>query len=213
MQKNNRTVNAILARSLKPQAVSAQLANKIFDEALSFELAKWQGVLSFEYTALGVPENGKQIYKMFNEAMDGKASFKVFNGANEASNLYFSPSVNLKYRAIHDLDHALQYQLGKGTTKLKDERFLNCLMAKRAYDYAISNSYTLAQSLAAFFAVYHDTVGQVDYYAKHKDFCVNQKANTEQLIKDCKGCQALENGLVSTAYNVMQSYLIKCDVK
>jgi hypothetical protein len=167
--------------------------------------------ITFEYTTVGVPESGKAIYKMYHDACNG-GTFKVFSGANEAENLYFSPETNLAYRAVHDLDHASAYAEGRGTTKKADELYLNCLMAKRVYQYALSNGYEREQALLAFFEVYHDTVGQVHYYFEHKDFCSDQKALTAELVQNCRGVRAVLAGDIMTASIVMQSMLDKCAV-
>ena len=78
-----------------------------------------------------VPSTGKAIHAMWEQAKAGKGVFFVYSGANDASNLYFSPRVNLLYRTVHDFDHAINYSVNRGTTKYEDELYLNCLMAKR----------------------------------------------------------------------------------
>lgn len=165
--------------------------------------------IKFEYTSEGVPENGKQIHAMWVRAKEHEGTFKVFNGANDARNLYFSPHVNLMYRAVHDLDHAKAYELGRGTTKYEDELYLNCLMAKRVYDYALDH-FTQAQALAAFFAMYHDTVGQVKYYKERGDFCADQRSNTVALLNECKGYAAVNRCALGVARQVMLGYLNEC---
>lgn len=167
--------------------------------------------ITFEYTEVGVPESGKAIYKMYHDACNG-GTFKVFSGANAAENLYFSPETNLAYRAVHDLDHASAYAEGRGTTAKADELYLNCLMAKRVYQYALANGYERKQALLAFFEVYHDTCGQVHYYFQHKDFCANQKALTAELVAKCTGVKAVLAGDIMTASIVMQSMLDECAV-
>lgn len=173
--------------------------------------AKFNARVSFEYTDVNVPETGKAIYAMWVEALAGTSSFRVFNGANDADKLYFSPNTNLLYRAVHDLDHALAYSVGRGTTKYEDEKYLNCLMAKRAYDYAVCNA-NQYEALELFFAVYHDTVGQVEYYKNQKDFCVDQRSNTVKLMNECLGVRAVRRGDLSTARQVMLGYMYECNV-
>ena len=187
--------------------------NRIFNEALSVALrnVRMQTELDVVYTEHGVPETGKAIHAMFVEAVQGKCKFRVFSASNEAENLYFTPSTNLLYRAVHDIDHALWYSVGRGTTKQADEMFLNCLMAKRAYDYAMScDSYTELEALYVFFAVYHDTVGQVHYYVQNKAFCENQRALTIDLMYSCDGVRFVKHGQLNPAYAVMQNYLQEC---
>lgn len=167
--------------------------------------------ITFEYTEVGVPESGKAIHKMYHDACAG-GTFKVFSGANAAELLYFSPETNLAYRAVHDLDHASAYSEGRGTTAKADELYLNCLMAKRVYQYALANGYERRQALLAFFEVYHDTCGQVDYYFEHKDFCADQKALTTRLVQECRGVQAVRNGDLIMASIEMQRMLRECAV-
>lgn len=167
--------------------------------------------ITIRYTSEAVPETGKAIHAMWEQAKLGMCAFHVLNSANEAENLYFSPQVNLLYRAVHDIDHALWYRAGKGTTKFEHELFLNCYMAKRVYDWCTQDVYYTEQdALLAFFAVYHDTVGQVYYYREHGDFVVNQRANTVELMNNCKGVWATKRGMLRIAYTVMRGYLQEC---
>lgn len=167
--------------------------------------------ITFEYTTVGVPSSGKAIYKMYHDACNG-GTFKVFSGANAAEDLYFSPETNLAYRAVHDLDHASAYAEGRGTTAKADELYLNCLMAKRVYQYALTEGYTRREAMLAFFEVYHDTCGQVHYYFEHKDFCADQKALTAELVKGCKGAHAVYNDNLIMASIEMQKLLDECAV-
>lgn len=157
------------------------------------------------FTTKDVPSTGKAIHEMYRSG----GEFRVFSGSNDADNLYFSPMTNLYYRALHDVDHAVAYELGRGTTKYEDELYLNCLMAKRAYDYAVSRS-TQESALRLFFEVYHDTVGQAVYYKKHNDFCVNQRENTLLELNACLGTKYLKRGDVRSASQVMLAYMTEC---
>ena len=165
----------------------------------------------FEYSEKGVPETGKAIHAMWEQAKYANVPFKVFSGANAAENLYFSPKVNLLYRAVHDVDHALAYSVGRGTTKFEDEVYLNCLMAKRVHDWCLNcDMYTEADALAAFFAVYHDTVGQVHYYRDNGEFCTDQRDNTIRLMDACNGVAFLKHGTIASARQVMIGMLKEC---
>ena len=167
--------------------------------------------ITIRYTSEAVPETGKAIHAMWEQAKLGMTPFRVLNSANEAENLYFAPQANLLYRAVHDIDHALHYKLGKGTTKFEDELYLNCLMAKRVYDWCMQDVYYTEQdALRAFFAIYHDTVGQVYYYNAHGDFVVNQRANTIALMNECRGVWATDRGMLRVAYVVMHGYMREC---
>ena len=195
MQPVNQKINLIVYRCLSEAVREPTLNNE----------------LNFVYTDKGVPESGKAIHAMWQQAKHGNVPFKVFNGANAAENLYFSPRANLLYRAVHDVDHAIAYSIARGTTKYEDELYLNCLMAKRVYDWCTQDVYYTEQdALLAFFAMYHDTVGQVHYYKEHGDFVVNQRANTVELMNGCKGVWATKHGMLRIAYTVMRNYLREC---
>ena len=168
--------------------------------------------IEFEYTEDNVPQSGKGIYKMYLDACAGVGTFRIFSGANAAKDLYFSPKTNLAYRAVHDLDHASAYMEGRGTTSKANELYLNCLMAKRVYSYALNHGYSRKQALLAFFEVYHDTCGQVDYYFEHNDFCSDQKTLTTKLVSECRGCKAVLAGQLMVASLEMQRMLRECGV-
>lgn len=168
--------------------------------------------IEFEYTEDNVPQSGKGIYKMYHDACSGADTFRVFSGANAAADLYFSPKTNLAYRAVHDLDHASAYTEGRGTTSKANELYLNCLMAKRVYSYALRAGFTRKQAMLAFFEVYHDTCGQVDYYFEHSDFCSDQKALTTRLVSECRGVKAVLAGQLMIASIEMQRLLRECGV-
>lgn len=181
----------------------------LFSSAL--HLAMVDCGVTFEYTSDDVPNTGRAIHAMWESALSTGTPFKVFNGANDASNLYFSPRTNELYRAVHDLDHARNYNIGRGTTKYTDEKYLNCLMAKRAYDYAKVHS-SDAVALQLFFAVYHDTVGQVEYYKEHRDFVRNQRSHTCQRLQTCKGMQLALKGNTTLAHQYMLAYMLDCNI-
>ena len=168
--------------------------------------------IEFEYTEVNVPQSGKGIYKMYHDACAGAGTFRVFSGANAAADLYFSPKTNLAYRAVHDLDHAAHYAEGRGSTTKENELYLNCLMAKRVYSYALRAGYTRKQAMLAFFETYWDTCGQVDYYFEHNDFCSDQKALTTELVSKCKGVRAVLAGQLMIASLEMQAMLKRCKV-
>lgn len=184
--------------------------NSIFKAALKFELNKYRHI-KFAYTEEGVPETGKAIHAMFLNALQYGGLFKVYSGANDKT--YFAPETNLLYRALHDLHHAEAYATGAGgTTKVVDEKRLNCKMAYTAYSYALAKfGYEVALQL--FFTVYHDTVGQVEYYSLTKEFCKDQNALTTELLEFCSGMYYLRLGRTSQAKQVMLGYMSQCDFK
>ena len=215
LNTKNRTIDAITTRILSGQTNDIILADRIFKEALLDGLKPFNDTLNIEYTTDGVPSTGKEIFKMYVLASAKIENFKIFNGSNDAINLYFTPETNLLYRTLHDIDHAVNYQAGKGSTSEASELYLNCLMAKRAYTYAIKSGYTQAQAILTFLSVYHDTVGQVYYYFENNDFCENQKDLTAKLMLNCKGMAYLNDGLVTSAkqYIIGLMNICKVDVK
>ena len=210
--KNTALIATLSNRKFHSVAATVALTNKVFSEAMIDALKPYNSLLDVEFTADNVPQTGNGIYKMYNIALTKVDTFKVFNGANDADNLYFTPDTNLLYRTLHDIDHAQHYKLGKGTTSKASELYLNCIMAKRAYTYAIKSGYTQAQAVNTFLAVYHDTVGQVYYYFKNNDFCDNQKALTTQLMAECEGMEYLKNGGVTAATAYCRRLMLGCGI-
>ena len=184
------------------------LIDTIINRVLFKELEKFCGRV--QYTTEDIPSTGKDIHKMFEASVSQGTAFRVFNGANEADNLYLAPNTNLLYRAVHDLDHALAYSAGRGTTKFEDELYLNCLMAQRVYNGALALGYTEQDALACFFIMYHDTVGQVYYYASTGDFCVNQRAHTVHLLGSCLGYKYTKSNQLALARQLMLSCMVEC---
>lgn len=181
--------------------------DRIFNAAL--RSAVYNETIVPEYTSEGVPESGKAIHAMWLSAKERDTPFRVLNSSNEGHLLYFSEGTNLLYRFIHDLDHAVAYEVGRGTTRYEDELYLNCLMARRVYLHAIKTHDSLT-ALAAFFAVYHDAAGQVKFYKEHGTFLVNQRAHTVQLLNECTGMHFVNHGMVRLAYQVMIGYMVEC---
>ena len=209
---NNQLRTRLAARKLLTQPLDVALADRIFSESLIVGLKPWHSVLNIELTSDNVPTTGKAIYRMFVLAQADIEPFKVYNGANDADNLFFAPETNLLYRTLHDIDHALHYRQGLGTTSEASELYLNGLMAKRAYKYAKVVGYTTMQAIMTFLTVYHDNVGQVKYYFVNHDFCENQKELTHGYLKECKGMQYLSSGMVTSAKQHMIKLLMDCKV-
>lgn len=210
---NTQLRNKLANRQLKAQMLDVELADKIFGASLVDGLKPYNSMIDIEFTANDVPSTGKAIHKMYNNAIARLETFKVYNAFNDAENLFFTPETNLLYRTLHDIDHAINYSNGKGTTSRDSELYLNCLMAKRAYTYAIDNGYTQAQAIMTFLCVYHDNVGQVNYYFVNNDFCENQKDLTNKLLSECQGMKYLSNGLVTSAKQFMYGLMNTCNVK
>ena len=194
-----------------PNGAAVTATPAIFKGAL-FEVLERFNDIEFEYTEVNVPQSGKGIYKMWQQAAIGADTFRVYSGANAADDVYFTPTINLAYRAVHDLDHASAYTEGRGTTSKANELYLNCLMAKRVYSYALRAGFTRKQAMLAFFEVYHDTVGQVHFYLEHNDFCSDQKALTTKLVSECRGVKSVLANDLMTASIEMQRMLRECGV-
>lgn len=194
-----------------PNGAAVTATPAIFKGAL-FEVLERSNDIEFEYTEVNVPQSGKGIYKMWQQAAIGADTFRVYSGANAADDVYFTPTINLAYRAVHDLDHAAHYAEGRGSTTKENELYLNCLMAKRVYSYALRAGYSRTQAMLAFFEVYHDTCGQVYYYFEHNDFCADQKALTTRLVSECRGVKAVLSGQLMPASIEMQRMLRECGV-
>ena len=193
--------------------MSIKPVNPVLDRIFSSALrsAVHNETIVPEYTSEGVPESGKAIHAMWLSAKERDTPFRVLNAANEGHLLYFSEGTNLLYRFVHDLDHAVAYEVGRGTTRYEDELYLNCLMARRVYLHAIK-TYDSLTALEAFFAVYHDTVGQAKFYKEHGTFLVNQRAHTVKLLNSCAGTAFVKHGMVRNAYQVMIAYMVECGV-
>lgn len=183
--------------------------NDVVKNCLQAELVCYRHI-NFHYTTEGAPSTGKAIYEAWLASTLEGISFPIFSGANDPDKLYFTPEVNLLYRTLHDIHHAEAYMLGWGTTKISDEKRLNCKMAYTLYARALK-AYNLEIALEVFFKVYHDTVGQVLYYQQARGFCVNQKELTLEYINECQGLRALAKGQIKVALAVMQGYMSFCD--
>lgn len=183
----------------------------VIAQCLEETLMLQQGQYPIHYSANAeeVPNTGKQVHAMWLCAKNFGSPFLVYSGANDATKLYLSPQVNLLYRAVHDHDHAIAYELGRGTTKYEDERYLNCLMAKRCYEFALANN-DIVLAMQVFFIMYHDTVGQVEYFKEKGTFCEDQRAETTRRLDECAGYRALKQGRTSVARAYMLGYMGQC---
>lgn len=181
----------------------------LYREFLKHELSKHNFHFIF-CDSENVPTNGKQIYTMYKKALKNESAFYVFNGSNDQT--FFSAETNLFYRAVHDIDHALHYELGLGTTSLKSELFLNCLLAKRAYNFVMGNYRNKQIALMLFSAVYNDTVGQALYYAEKKDFVKDQKSFTYNQINNCEVWAYSKKNMINVAHQSFIADLVFCGV-
>ena len=160
-----------------------------------------------DYT-MNAPTTGKQIKAAFNKAKL-TSLFPVYS--DTSNGCIFGNRCNLAYRFVHDIDHALHYDQGKGTTATKDEKFLNCLLCNRIYC-IVKAKHGECVALEAYFVLYADTVGQTINYAKTGDFVKDQAKFVVDLLERCKGYYFAKHGQVSLARQIMQAYNIDCGV-
>ena len=185
--------------------------DSIYNEMLTHHLRQYSNI-DIRYCADDrVPSTGKGIHSMYVNVIQHGKPFYVFDGSNDADLMTFSPTTNLKYRALHDLDHAHYYALGQGTTKIKDEKFLNCLMAVRAFNY-VKPKYGVTLALQLFFLVYHDTVGQANYYYQVGEFVKDQRKFTLGQLNRCNGYFYSSIGNKVNALAELQACCTNCNV-
>ena len=184
------------------ELVKAVLAHEVYELGNSMEVL-------YTHNAESVPSTGKAIHAMWRTALDQGKPFRVYSGDCQDHRMYFGREVNLMYRFVHDVDHAVNYEFGRGTTKYQDELYLNCGLALRVYK-SLINEVPKEEALACFFGVYHDTVGQAKFYKEHGVFIVDQLRHTQKLLDECSGVRLLKSGQVRLAYQVMLGYLGEC---
>ena len=160
------------------------------------------------YHTSNAPTTGAQIKQAFDDApMLG--FMPIFDGGGI---MLWSKEANLAYRFVHDIDHALHYDQGRGTTGLKNERFLNCLMAKRVHDTMLQLRYKENLALQAFFIGYADWVGQAEDYAHTGRNLDDQASFVYRYLLDCKGYNLAKAGQTELAKQVMYGCLVDCGV-
>lgn len=160
------------------------------------------------YHTANAPSTGAQIHQAFKDAkMMG--FMPIFNGGGI---MLWSREANLAYRFVHDIDHALHYEQGRGTTALANERYLNCLFAKRVHDQLLQLRYTENLALQAFFIGYADWVGQAEDYAHTGRNLPDQANFVYNYLLDCKGYNLAKAGQTELAKQVMYGCLVDCGV-
>lgn len=133
-----------------------------------------------------VPSSGKAIHAMYKNAQNLNAPFFVLWSSAEDSILGHA---NNFYRFVHDIDHAQYFEQGKGTTKIKDELFLNLLMCKRIHNIVLNKTNDVVLASKCFVVLYHDLIGQAEHYAEKGDFVENQVFfTTNKLQNDFNFC-------------------------
>lgn len=164
------------------------------------------GILPF-YTS-DAPMTGKAIKQAYDNAFI-TGFMPIFDGGGI---MLWSHNANLAYRFCHDIDHALHYDIGLGTTSLKSERYLNCLMAYKVYKRMLSLKYKHDIAIQAFFIGYADWVGQAEAYQHTNKFVEDQASFVYNYLSDCKGYKLIKAGSTSLSLQYMQSCLLDCGV-
>lgn len=131
------------------------------------------------------PQTGKAVFEMYKNTLENNTPFVIFSGANEKS--FFTSATNLIYRTLHDIHHAQYYAKGHGTTKLKDEAFLNTMLAYKCYKKCQELGYSTSHCLQLFYAIFNDTVQQSIYYSNTGEFVEDQESFTKNKLLKCKG--------------------------
>lgn len=160
------------------------------------------------YHTSNAPATGKQIEVAFRKAPT-LGFMPIYDGGGI---MLWSREANLAYRFVHDIDHALHYSQGSGSTKLKDERFLNCLMALRVHDRMLALKYKENLAVQAFFIGYADWVGQAEDYARTGRNLDDQASFVYNYLLDCKGYNLAKAGQTELAKQVMYGCLVDCGV-
>ena len=156
-----------------------------------------------------VPNTGKSIYKMFQNAQQVGAPFFVLWSSDKDSVL---GRANNYYRFVHDIDHALHYLRGRGTTKLKDELFLNLLMCKKIHDIVLKQTNNTVLASKCFIVLYHDLIGQAKFYAKTSAFVDNQLFFTIGLLKKDFNFCCVDNADILALYVLDLISEIDCEI-
>ena len=179
------------------------VSNAMVELAHEYESARGISPL---YT-MDAPSTGKAIYQAYQQACIS-GYFPVY--ADTSNGCIFGNECNLAYRFVHDIDHALAYESGMGTTRLADEKRLNAQLCSRIYN-IVFKAHGENTALQAFFLLYADTVGQSLNYAKTGEFVTDQIVFTSNLVLECKGYKLACAGNNALAQQYRIAYLRECD--
>ena len=152
------------------------------------------------------PSTGKQIFAAYQAAINGDKQFPILADTQDTS--VYGREHNQLYRFIHDIDHAVAYQQGKGTTRLEHEVALNLQFTLKVFEKVFYQTSRLDSALMAFFICYYDTVGQAVEYSKTGNFVANQKQFVYDKLQSCKAWQALKHGQTMLARQYFDAILI-----
>ena len=121
-----------------------------------------------------VPSTGKAIFEQYTNNLQNHSPFYVLASHDKC---ILGKIANEQYRLLHDIDHALNYPNGQGTTLLKDEIYLNGLFASRIFKQLVNPSRSkidLKTALTAYVILIIDLIEQANFYSQKKYFITNQ---------------------------------------
>lgn len=159
---------------------------------------------------MDAPSTGKQIKAAYDAAVVS-GQFPVYG--DNSNSCIFGDVCNFEYRFVHDIDHAMNYNSGKGTTSTVNEKYLNCFLCLNIYHVVLNTTGSISQAQMAFFLLYSDTVGQTLNYAKTGNFVADQIAFTRATIANCQGMKYADKGMVSLADQYMTAYCLECGIE
>lgn len=121
-----------------------------------------------------VPSTGKAIFEQYINNLQSNAPFYVLASHD---NCILGKIANEQYRLLHDIDHALNYSNGQGTTALRDEIYLNGLFANRVFKHLVNparSKIDLKTALTAYVILIIDLIEQANFYSQKRNFIDNQ---------------------------------------
>ena len=157
------TINPALADPARFAAARAVLAAAV--GLCAARMAARVGVPGWVAVAEGAPDTYDGVVAEVRAAMGGGRAVRVYAGASERT-IYWRPEVNHAFRAWHDLTHAWH---GFDFTT---EGEIATARAQIAY----MGDVTGIDRGDAVRLLYADTIGQVEYFARHGAFVPDQVA-------------------------------------
>lgn len=165
-------------------------------------IMRYMGIYpSLDFAGTLAPTTGRDIAAAFDAARKG-ADFPVFAGANDS--LLFDELTNLAYRFAHDIDHALAYPDGRGTTKYADELRLNALLIDRALSVDLMPAAAASIRPRAALMLAADTLGQAAFYNQHGTFATDQRTLARTIYTRLIVGKTTD-GLLQTALDLLQT--------
>lgn len=187
------------------QSIIVLIQNAI--AALAVDYSEIHQLTPVFVSAGNATSTGKAIFAAYQSAIVSDSKLLPVLEDSEDTSVY-GREHNQLYRFVHDIDHAMAYASGKGTTRLEHEIALNLQFSVNVFKKVLHQTSKLDSALMAFFVCYYDTVGQAEYYATHKHFVVNQKHFVYDKLQSCKAWQALKHGQTMLAKQHFDAILI-----